>query len=233
MMLELFPEGFEERDASPGVELAAYTNAGGEERLWQVFGRASSVGVADDWHERWRDFHRPVQVGKVWIGPPWNTPPAGSVAVVIDPGRAFGTGGHATTRLCLGLVEQQPPTSFLDIGCGSGVLAIAAGLLGFRPLVAIDRDPQAVEAATANAARNQVDLDVRLLDATQAALPPSDLTVANVTYADVEQIGRRVRSPLFVTSGYVSAEFPSVPGYRRIKRVEAEGWAADLMRRDE
>ena len=106
-MIELFPEGFEELDAAGSLELAAYTNAAGEERIWQAFGGAAASDVDDGWEERWRRFHRPQRVGSLWIGPPWEVPDGDAVAVVIDPGRAFGTGGHPTTRLCL----QRAPTT--------------------------------------------------------------------------------------------------------------------------
>ncbi len=126
VMLELFPEGFEEIAGDGGLEIAAYTNAAGEERIWQAFGGAAATDVEEDWQDRWRQFHKPVRVGALWIGPPWETPDADAIAVVIDPGRAFGTGGHPTTQLCLELLEAEERSSVLDIGCGSGVLSIAA-----------------------------------------------------------------------------------------------------------
>ena len=76
-MLELFPEGFEELEHADAVELVAYTDDAGEERLWAAFGEVRADDVPADWEERWREFHRPVTVGKLWIGPPWETPPAG------------------------------------------------------------------------------------------------------------------------------------------------------------
>jgi ribosomal protein L11 methyltransferase len=232
-MLELFPDGFEEREESRSIELAAYTDAGGEERLWQVFGSGRSVEVADDWHERWRQFHRAVRVGQLWIGPPWEQAPPGVIAVVIEPGQAFGTGGHATTRLCLALLERLAPSSLVDVGCGSGVLSIAAGKLGFAPLIALDSDPQAVAATTANASRNAIELDVRLVDVTQDELPESESAVANITLAAVERLAGCVHARHLVTSGYLSSEHPSVAGYRPLERLETEGWAADLLVRDE
>ncbi len=125
-MLELFPAGFEEVDRGGSTELVAYTDAGGEERLWHAFGGAAGTDVEAGWEDRWRDFHRPVRVGPLWVGPPWEEARDGALAVVIDPGRAFGTGSHPTTRLCLELLlGLDAHGSLLDVGCGSGVVAIA------------------------------------------------------------------------------------------------------------
>ena len=124
-MIELFPEGFEEVEDDDDIQLAAYTDASGEERLWHAFGGVRRTDVEAGWEERWRTFHRPVTVGPLWVGPPWEEPAAGLLPVVIDPARAFGTGAHATTRLCLELLVDLPRGSLLDVGCGSGVLAIA------------------------------------------------------------------------------------------------------------
>ena len=88
----------------------------------------------ESWPGAWRDFHHGVRIGALWVGPPWEQPSADAVAVVIDPGRAFGTGAHATTRLCLELLQDAEPGSLLDVGSGSGVLSIAAAKLGFAPV---------------------------------------------------------------------------------------------------
>jgi ribosomal protein L11 methyltransferase len=232
-MLELFPEGFEEHHGPEGVELAAYTDAGGEERLWHAFGGASASAVPEDWRDRWRAFHRPVRLGRLWIGPPWEQPPRDAVAVVIEPGRAFGTGAHATTRLCLELLLDLPPRGTLvDVGCGSGVLAIAAAKLGLGPVHAFDTDPQAIEATSANAATNGVEITVALADALVAPLPASDLAVANVTLELVERLASRTRARLLITSGYLVSERPDLPGFRHVTRRDREGWAADLSRRE-
>src|SRR5439155_23149246 len=155
-MLELFPEGFEEVDSSDGVELVAYTDSGGEERLWHAFGGARAEDVAADWRDRWKSFHHPVQVGSLWIGPPWTEPPADVTPVVIEPARAFGTGAHPTTQLCIQLILGLDRGSVLDLGCGSGVLSIVAAKSGFAPVVALDSDQHAFEATPANAAANCV-----------------------------------------------------------------------------
>ena len=227
-MLELFPEGFEEIEAAGGLELAAYTNAAGEERIWQAFGGAAVADVADDWADRWRRFHKPVRVGGLWVGPPWEKPDPNAVAVVIDPGRAFGTGGHATTRLCLELLEREERGSVLDVGCGSGVLSIAAARLGFDPVLAIDVDPQAVEATQRNAADNGVSVDVRRADLRDDELPETELALANITAESVEELAPRMRAPRLITSGYLVFDTPRLEGYLVERRLEEAGWAADL-----
>jgi ribosomal protein L11 methyltransferase len=228
IMLELFPQGFEERDGADGVELAAYTDSAGEERLWSAFGGARVSEVEEGWEDRWRAFHRPVRVGPLWVGPPWEAPDRGAVAVVVDPGRAFGTGGHATTRLCLELMLDLPRGSLLDVGCGSGVLSIAAVKLGFGPVYAVDADPQAIEATVTNADANGVALDARQADALADPLPEVDAAVVNVALDLDRQIAGRLRCRWLVTSGYLASESPDLPCYRRVTRREAEGWAADL-----
>lgn len=228
VMLELFPEGFEELDRDGSVELAAYTNAAGEERIWQAFGGAAAADVEDDWEDRWRQFHRPVRVGDLWIGPPWERPDDGAIAVVIDPGRAFGTGGHPTTQLCLRLLEGEERGSVLDIGCGSGVLSIAAAKLGFAPVHAIDFDEQAVEATARNAAENGVDVAVARADLREDELHEADLALANIAAEAVLELGPRLRAGRAITSGYLVSDDVQLPGYRRERRVEEGGWAADL-----
>ena len=231
VMIELFPEGFEEVEGVGGLELAAYTNAAGEERIWQAFGGAASSDVDENWLDRWRQFHRPVRVGGLWVGPPWEQPDADALAIVIDPGRAFGTGGHPTTRLCLELLEQEERGSVLDVGCGSGVLSIAAAKLGFGPVIAFDLDPQAVEATQRNAAENGVDVDVRVADLRDGELPETALALANITADAVEELGPALRTTRLITSGYLVFDEPRLDGYRVERRLEEAGWAADLHRR--
>jgi ribosomal protein L11 methyltransferase len=193
--------------------------------------------VASGWEERWRDFHRPVRIGPLWIGPPWEAPPPDAIAVVIDPARAFGTGGHPTTRLCLELLvelrSELGVASMLDVGCGSGVLAVAARRLTYRPVRAIDVDPAAVEETRRNAAANDAPVDVSLADALAADLPSADVVVANIARETVEAIAPRARCRLFVASGYLDADPPGLAEFRHLRRREADGWAADLYAREE
>lgn len=227
VMIELFPEGFEETERPGGVELAAYTNAQGEERLWHVFGGAQSSDIADGWEDRWRTFHKPVRVGGLWIGPPWETPDDNLLAVVVDPGRAFGTGAHPTTQLCLQLVQELAPGSLLDVGCGSGVISIAAALLGYQPVVGADVEPASIEATGENAARNGVTIDARLVGADDV-LPPADVGIANISYDAVQRLPARIDVATLITSGYLVDHESSLPGFAHRKRVEQGAWAADL-----
>jgi ribosomal protein L11 methyltransferase len=230
-MLALFPEGFEECEAAGGLELAAYGDPRREEAVRAVFGRVEAADVAPGWEDAWRVFHRPVRVGPLWIGPPWEEADAGALAVVIDPGRAFGTGAHPTTRLCLELLLELEPASLLDLGCGSGVLSVAAAKLGFAPVVAVDNDEVAVEVAAENARVNGVTVEARRADALADDLPETAVAVANIELAAVEALGSRVPASTLVTSGYLAGEEPSFASWNRVRRVTQDGWAADLHRR--
>jgi len=227
-MVELFPEGFEEVEEGEDVQLAAYTDSSGEERLWHAFGGVSAADIENGWEERWRGFHRPVTIGPLWVGPPWEEPPEGATTVVIDPGRAFGTGAHATTRLCLELLLDQPRGSLLDIGCGSGVLAIAAVGLGYSPVVAVDVDPLAIEVTRENAAVNGAKLEIRLLDATVDPLPSAATAVANISLGAAAGLAPRLECERLVTSGYLISDRFALPGFTRLLRVQDEGWQAEL-----
>jgi len=226
-MLELFPDGFEEAAAGESVELAAYTGPDGEERFRAVFPRARAEEVDPGWEEAWKRFHRPARVGPLWLGPPWETAPEDAIAVVIDPGRAFGTGAHATTRLCVELLLSVEPASLVDLGCGSGVVAIAAAKLGFAPVTALDADPAAVAAASRNAAANDVAVAVERADVLVDGLPDAEVAVANIAPDVVERVAVRMSSRCLVASGYTRDERPSPPGWRSVARRVADGWAAD------
>jgi len=230
-MVELFPEGFEEVARRDRVELAVYTDASGATRIWRTFGEFSWREVPEDWADRWQRFHRAVRIGPLWVGPPWEPVPAGALGVVIDPGRAFGTGAHETTRLCLELLLLVKRGSLLDVGCGSGVLAIAAARLGFGPIVCVDHDPVAVETARANAAANGVELDVRLADGFVDPLPPCDAAVANISATGVEEVAARLSAPRLVTAGYLEGDRVDFPGYRVLERRSEKGWEAHLLAR--
>ena len=231
-MLELFPEGFEETDHPDGsVELVAYAPADAEERFWAAFGPGRSADVEPGWADGWKRFHRPVRVGPLWVGPPWVEPDADAIAVVIDPGRAFGTGGHATTRLCLELLTECKPASLVDLGCGSGVLAIAAAKLGWEPVYALDVDEVAVGVASENARANDVAIETACVDLVDGTIPSATVAVANIAREPVELAARRVDADHLITSGYLVSERPAAPRWIHLDRREDGSWAADLFAR--
>jgi ribosomal protein L11 methyltransferase len=230
-MAELHPEGFEERESARAVELAAYTDEAGEARLRRAFGAVAVEEVEPGWEERWREFHRPVQVGPLWIGPPWEAAPADALTVTIEPARAFGTGAHPTTRLCLELLLELGRGSLLDVGCGSGILSAAAARLGFEPVRSVDVDPEAVEETRRNAAANGVVVEARVADALRDDLPAADVVVANVALAAVEALAPRLTCRVLVSSGYLRRDRLALEGWRHVERRERDGWAADVYER--
>ena len=227
----LFAAGWEERQQGAEVELAVYGGSQDEERLRQALGPVEASPVAADWGERWRSFHHGVRVGPLWSGPPWEPVPADAIAVVVDPGQAFGTGAHPTTRLCLELLLEQRASSVADLGCGSGVLAIAAAKLGFDPVVAVDHDPAAVEAALVNARRNGVEVDAYLLDVGSDALPRAELGLANLELASIASVADRFGGSRLIASGYLAGEQAGPEGWTRVVGREREQWTAELFER--
>jgi ribosomal protein L11 methyltransferase len=234
-MLDLFPGGLEEERDGDDVILAGYAE------------QAPAPGLECDdvepgWEDRWREYHRPVTVGRIWVGPGWVSPDAdgdcpqlagdsplaggGLIRIVIDPGRAFGTGGHGSTRAALELLQRLDPQPVLDLGCGSGVLSIAAAKLGFEVRGAFDLDPLAVGAAAENAARNGVALAVARADVLADPLPAAPLWIANL---ELGLLGRLLERPdlppLILASGLLDPE--TVGGS---ERVVVDGWAAELVR---
>ena len=174
---------------------------------------------------------RPVIVGPLWVGPPWEEPQPGSTPVVIDPGRAFGTGAHETTRLCLELLLEVARGSFLDVGCGSGVLAIAAAKLGFAPVVALDSTIGGRGDATQREGeRRRARPSARRChaDPCRRRTSPSRTSPSR----PVEALGRSRLRRAVIASGYLVADEPAPAGFRRLERRTGEGCAADLFARE-
>lgn len=234
-MLELSPEGYEVVERAREVELATYVDAEGAEALCDTFGSVRVEAVREGWEQEWRRFHRPVVVGPLWVGPPWETAPADRTVVRVDPGRAFGTGAHETTRLSLellvSLARGSSRGSLLDVGCGSGVLAIAGAKLGYAPVTAVDVEEAAIEETTRNAAANAVEIAAHRADALNEPLPPADVAVANILLPAVETIAPRLVCAWLVTSGYFREERPELAGFTHHDRRTGGRWAADVFER--
>jgi ribosomal protein L11 methyltransferase len=242
-LLELVPGGLEEREVDPHtVEYVLYGAAGELPELGAVRAAAgaalvdvSTSELADDWDERWRSFHSVLDVGRLRIRPPWEPLRDGALDVVIDPGQAFGTGSHPTTRLVLELLgELEPAGPLADWGCGSGILAIAAAKLGWSPVLACDHDPASVEATVAGAAANGVGLEVSRCDLRREPGPHAPTVLANlVRPLLLEVAGVMTRRPdRLIASGLQRGEVDEVVaafarhGLAETRRRENGGWAA-------
>lgn len=234
------------------MELAVYGAPGelpeltpGEAVVGGVAVSVSATEVRDDWGERWKSFHVPVVVGDgLRVRPPWEDADgeAGLIDLVVDPGRAFGTGSHFTTRLCLELLlklaEDGGGGSVCDLGCGSGVLSIAAAKLGFSPVSAFDFDPLAIEATEANAATNAVALErVERLDLRRAAAPAADLILANLIRPLLLGVAAHMdfEPRVLVASGLLDEEADEVAAafepLRERRRISDGGWTALVLER--
>lgn len=256
-LMELAPSGVEEVHDGDFVEYAVYGPPGEIPELPDLQAAVgdqlvsvSSTEVADDWHERWKKFHGAVLVGddergKILLRPTWEASEAagGVTEIVLDPGQAFGTGSHPTTRLCLELLlDLAPGGEAVDLGCGSGVLAIAASLRGFGPLRAYDFDPLAVEATLENAARNAVPLAAERADLRDGLPPLAPLVFANLMRPLLLEVAGQVAEghPLehVILSGLLDEEAEEIAaafarlGLHERRRVSDGGWTALLLDRD-
>jgi ribosomal protein L11 methyltransferase len=243
-LLELAPTGVEQVDGDGWVEYALYGAPGelpslplGEAEVAGVRVSVRGEEVPEDWEERWKRFHAPVLIaGSLYVRPPWEEPAIrpGVTEVVIDPGRAFGTGAHPTTRLSLELMlDLDAKGSFADLGCGSGVLSIAAAKLGFEPVIAFDSDRLAVEATRENARDNGVVLArVERLDLRNQAPPAEDTVAANLMRPLLLTLAERLdpRPRTLIVSGLLDSEGDEVAAafapLRERRRLSLQGWCA-------
>jgi ribosomal protein L11 methyltransferase len=232
-MGEIFPNGVEETHDERGrFEVAAYESPPltlpASLGAWRV--EAVSPTRTRAWHER----HHGVEIaGRLWVGPPDEAPDPGLIAVRIDPRQAFGAGAHATTTGCLELLcSLEEHGSVLDLGCGSGVLAIAAAALGHAPVMGCDNDPLSVAAARHNARLNDVDVEFFEADAAIAPLPRADLWLANLITGTLSDVLARADAPRrVIVSGVETHQVLDAPAYAVERRVERAGWQAVLLHR--
>ncbi|HVY97699.1 MAG TPA: 50S ribosomal protein L11 methyltransferase [Solirubrobacterales bacterium] len=218
----LAPNGVEEERGPGYVEYAIYGGEGELPELGEIdaavgTGRVevSSTEVPDDWADRWRDFHKPLLVAdRLWLRPSWEPPRDGAIDLVVDPGRAFGTGAHPTTRLCLEYLLEleaggEATGPLTDLGCGSGVLAIAAAKLGWTPVSGFDHEVGAIEAAAANATANNVEIALQRMNLREQLPSLAPTVVANMTAPILRAVAAQLPSPGRDPEG-VSASLPAV-----------------------
>lgn len=257
-LVELVPGGVEEDRGESYVEYAIYGPPGELPELPDLAAVAGdglveieTTEIPDDWADRWRDFHEPVLVGggRVVVRPSWEegAAEAAEIDIVIDPGRAFGTGAHATTRGCLELLLELADAGaargeLVDWGTGSGVLAIAAAKLGWDPVAGCDHEEPAIAAAAANAEANGVRIELERVNLREGTPPVAPTVVANLTAPLLLDLAGRIgagelkRPAVMVISGLLGSELERVragyaeAGVRAESTREIGEWAALLMR---
>jgi ribosomal protein L11 methyltransferase len=198
------------------------------------------------WRDAWREFAEPVEVGGLVVAPAWRDVPVagGRLVVRIDPGWTFGSGTHASTRLVLGILDRDPPAgaTVLDVGSGSGILSVAAALLGASAVDAIDIDPDAVRVTAANAEANQVGERVRAAGTPVAELDGRwEVGLVNVTAGVHAEIGSHVAGVIvpggrLILAGLLPGQWRHVasayPGTTVVERPVLDGWEGVVLRRD-
>jgi len=249
----LAPNGVEEERGRGYVEYAIYGGEGELPELGEIEAAAGgglvelvATQVPDDWADRWQDFHKPLLVGdRLWLRPSWEPPRESTIDLVVDPGRAFGTGAHPTTRLCLELLLElseagEAGGDLVDLGTGSGVLAIAAVKLGWALVRGYDYEPASIEAATTNAAANDVEIEFERVNLREGLPRLGSTVVANLTAPVLTTVAAQLASDsptTFVCSGLIPAELDETAaafresGLAEVERRQDGDWAALLLRR--
>jgi ribosomal protein L11 methyltransferase len=254
-LVALAPGGVEEESGDGYVEYAIYGAEGELPELGDLEAKAgeglvevSATTVPDDWGDRWRDFHRPILIGeRVLVRPSWGASEHNDdrvIDIAIDPGQAFGTGAHATTRMCIELLLQLADADeargpLADLGTGSGVLAIAAAKLGWSPVSGYDHERAALAAAAANAAANGADVRLSRINLREELPALAPTVVANLTAPLLCEAAARIEEPprRLVCSGLLAAEANAVEeafaaaGLAEGGRRADGDWIALLLRR--
>ena len=251
-LLDLAPNGVEEERGPDFAEFAIYGAPGEVPDLGEieaVTGEGAKVDVSttevpDDWADRWTDFHRPVVISdRLRVRPSWFEPTDGHIDVVVDPGMAFGTGAHSTTRLCLEMLvaladSGEAKGALSDWGTGSGVLAIAAAKLGWSPVSASDREPASLDAVAENATANRVEIDLAQADVRERPPKVTTTVVANLTAPLLEVCASSIREApqILVCSGMLHREVDAVSeafstvGLEEVERRQEGEWSGLMMR---
>ncbi len=256
---EIFASTWEDREGGPSrVEIFLEDPAGTEEAAASIVAAGRAIGLdleptigtlkAEDWSESWKRFFSVVHVSPhLVVRPPWEeyTPAQGEKILVLDPGMSFGTGKHATTQACMGFLDElsqtDPRRDVLDVGCGSGILSIAAAKLGFQSVRGIDNDEDAVRIAGENAAANGVEAEFQTQDLAVCDLQAT-VVVANVLAPVLIQFAesiarcvRRVPGNALILSGILETQYDEVRdtyvalGFREVKNILVGEWKTGMF----
>ena len=256
---EIFASTWEDREGGPSrVEIFLENPAGANDAAASIVAAGRAVGLelsptigtlkAEDWSESWKRFFSVVHVSPhLVVRPPWEdyTPAQGEKVLVLDPGMSFGTGKHATTQACMGFLDElaqaDPRRDVLDVGCGSGILSIAAAKLGFQSVRGIDNDEDAVRIAGENAAANGVEAAFQTQDLAVCDLQAT-VVVANVLApvliqfaASIARCVRRVPGNALILSGILETQYDEVRdayvalGFREIKNILVGEWKTGMF----
>ena len=251
-LVQLAPGGVEEETGPGWVEFAIYGAEGELPDLGDLEAAAgdglveiTSERVPEDWADRWRDFHEPTVVaeGRVVIRPAWrDSPNFDALEVIIDPGQAFGTGAHPTTRMCVELLvsladEGGAEGAFVDLGTGSAVLAIVAAKLGWSPVHGVDHELPAIEAARENAEANGAEVSFERVNLRAAPAPSAPTIAANLTAPVLRDVAAQLGEPpaRLILSGLLTDEAEPVGaefgrhGLRVAERLDSGDWSALLL----
>ncbi len=248
------PEVLERKDKKPKITFYLEDGAENEKIAYETAGKIkaffplSSVNVTvqndDQWKDKWKEFFKPTKVAEnIWVKPTWETytPKEGELVIEIDPGMAFGTGTHETTSLCIKLMEKylKPEDKLLDVGCGSGILAIGGALLGAKEILGVDIDPEAVKVSGENIILNkcQDKVNIKQGNLVDGIDFEADVIVANLM-ADLvivlsEHVAKHLKpGGIYISSGIltekealVSAAIESC-GFEIIEIREDDMWCA-------
>ncbi|MBQ6925374.1 MAG: 50S ribosomal protein L11 methyltransferase [Kiritimatiellae bacterium] len=256
---EIFASTWEDREGGPSrVEIFLEDLAGANDAAASIVaaGRAVGLGLtptigtlkAEDWSESWKRFFTVVHVSPhLVVRPPWEdyAPAQGERVLVLDPGMSFGTGKHATTQACMGFLDElaqaDPHRDVLDVGCGSGILSIAAAKLGFDNVRGIDNDEDAVRIAGENAAANDIEAafqtqDLAVCDLQATVVVANVLAPVLIQFAEsIARCVRRVPGNALILSGILETQYDDVRdayaalGFRERKNILIGEWKSGLF----
>ena len=228
-------------------EQVAMVKANNPDFPWGSLTVTSEKIKDENWGENWKKYYKPFKPGKrIVIKPSWEAYEAqeGDLVLELDPGAAFGTGSHETTRMCIGLLEEyvKPGISVMDVGCGTGILAMCAHLLGAASVLAVDIDAEAVKVAQANMERCGFPIKVTCGNLLENHFEKVDLIVANIIADAVKRLAPAAKEHLndegiYITSGIINErgdeveEAISACGFTKLARLTDGEWTAFAWRK--